>query len=229
MCRRPTSSDSVWSYEIGSKNSFADNRILLNASAYYIKWKNIQQNVPLTLCGFQFTGNLGEADSNGFDLQSVFKLNNAFTVGGTFSYTDAKYTQTVRLAPTVLSIVQDGDHLPASPWTVAAFAQANIPVFARSAYLRADYQYSAKQTDTVAAADALNGGFPQGFEGIPAQSFTSVRAGLTWSGWDVSLFAQNLFDSQPRLTAQPVFVPYSLYTVVSYRPRTVGLTATFRY
>ena len=108
-------SDSVWSYEIGSKNSLAGNRVVLNASAYYIKWKNIQQNVPLTACGFQYTGNLGEARSTGFDLQSVVKLNRLLTVGGTFSYTNAQYTNTVQLAPTVLSIVQDGDHLPQHP------------------------------------------------------------------------------------------------------------------
>lgn len=223
-------SDSVWSYEIGSKNSLADNRILLNASAYYIKWKNIQQNVPLTACGFQYTGNLGEARSTGFDLQSVVKLNRLLSVGGTFSYTSAQYTQTVQIAPTVLSIVQDGDHLPASPWAVVTFVQATLPVFERSGYVRADYQYSAKQTATVAAANALNGGFPEGFDGIPAQSFTSLRAGLSWSGWDVSVFAQNLFDTFPRLGgAQEIFAPYSLYTAYSYRPRTVGLTATYRY
>ena len=223
-------SDSVWSYEIGSKNSLAENRVVLNASAYYIKWKNIQQNVPLTACGFQYTGNLGEARSTGFDLQSVAKLSRLLTVGGTFSYTNAQYTNTVQLAPTVLSIVQDGDHLPASPWTVVTFVQASLPVFENSGYVRADYQYSAKQTATVAAANALNGGFPAGFDGIPAQSFTSLRAGLTWSGWDVSLFAQNLFDSFPRLGgAAEVFAPYSLYTAYSYRPRTLGLTATYRY
>jgi hypothetical protein len=110
------------------------------------------------------------------------------------------------------------------------FVQATLPVFERSGYVRADYQYSAKQTATVAAANALNGGFPEGFDGIPAQSFTSLRAGLSWSGWDVSVFAQNLFDTFPRLGgAQEIFAPYSLYTAYSYRPRTVGLTATYRY
>lgn len=222
-------SDNVWSYEVGSKNTFADNRVLLNASAYFIKWKNIQQNVPLTACGFQYTGNLGEADSKGFDLQSVVKLNDLVSFGGTFSYTDARFTQTVQLAPTVLSIVQNGDHLPASPWMVSAFAQSNLPVWRGSAYVRADYQYSAKQTDLVAAADPLNGGFPQGFEGIPAQSFTSLRAGWAGNGWDVSVFSQNLFNTQPRLASTSIFVPYSLYTVVGWRPRTTGLTVTYRY
>jgi len=223
-------SDNVWSYEVGSKNSLADNRVVLNASAYYIRWKNIQQNVPLTLCGFQYTGNLGEARSTGADLQTVVKLSRLFSIGGTFSYTNAQYTRTVQLAPTVLSIVQDGDHLGAAPWTLATFVQATLPISKRSAYVRADYQYSAKQTATVAAANALNGGFPAGFDSIPAQSFTSLRGGLTWSGWDVSLFAQNLFNTFPRLGgAQEVFAPYSLYTAYSYRPRTVGVTATYRY
>ena len=222
-------SDSVWSYEVGSKNVVADNRLVLNASAYYIKWKDIQQNVPLTACGFQFTSNLGEATSTGFDLQSVFAVSRNVSLGATFSYTDAKYTQTVQLAPTAFSIVQDGNHLPASPWSVTAFFQANLPLERRTAYLRADYQYAAKQTDTVAAADARNGGFPEGFVGIPTQSWASLRAGLTWDGWDISVFSQNLFNTDPRLSTQQVLVPYSLYTVVSWRPRTSGLTVTYRY
>jgi len=223
-------SDNVWSYEIGSKNVFADRRVLLNASAYYIKWNNIQQNVPLTACGFQYTGNLGAAKSTGFDLQSVVSLSRVFSLGGTFSYTDAQFTKTVQLAPTVFSIVQNGDHLSASPWTAAVFAQATLPLSGRNGYVRADYQYSAKQTDTVGASNVLNGGFPVGFDVIPAQSFTSLRAGLNWGGWDVSLFAQNLFDSAPRLGgATEIFAPYSLYTAFSYRPRTIGVTGIYHY
>jgi iron complex outermembrane recepter protein len=223
-------SDSLWSYEIGSKNSFAENRILLNASAYYIKWKDIQQNVPLTACGFQYTGNLGEARSTGFDLQAVANLTQALSVGANFSYIDAQYTKTVQLEPTVFSIVQDGDRLPAAPWAVSAFAQATIPLAGSKAYARVDYRYSAKQSGTVAAANPLNGGFPAGFDPIPSQSFTSLRAGLNRGAWDVSLYAQNLFDTHPRLGgAMEILAPYSLYTAYSYRPRTVGLTGTYHY
>jgi outer membrane receptor protein involved in Fe transport len=224
------SSDSLWSYEIGSKNSLADNRVLLNASAYYIKWKNIQQNVPLTACGFQYTGNLADARSTGFDLQTIANLTKVLSVGANFSYIDAQYTETVQLAPGVFSIVQDGDRLPASPWSVSAFAQATVPLSGAKAYARVDYQYSAKQNGTVAAANPLNGGFPAGFDAIPSQSFTSLRTGLNWGGWDVSLYAQNLFDTHPRLGgAMEILAPYSLYTAYSYRPRTVGLTGTYHY
>jgi iron complex outermembrane recepter protein len=225
-------SDSLWSYELGTKSSFADHRVILNASAYLVKWKNIQQNVALG-CGFQFTSNLGEARAQGFDLQLAAKPNSVLSFGGIMSYTEAKFTKTVQLQPTVQSIVQDGDHLANSPWTLATYGQVNFPLLEKNAYMRADYQYSAKQTDIVPNQNPLNGGYALWFPSVPSQSFTSLRAGLTWSGWDVSLFAQNVFDTRPRLSAtQDIPLPTGgtpLFYVISWRPRTVGLTATFRY
>ena len=124
--------DNVWSYELGTKNTFDDRRVLLNASVYYIKWNSIQQNVELP-CGFQFTDNLGAAASRGFDLQTEYKVSDALTVGGTFGYTNASYTQTVfatqvaAQTPGSFSIVQDGDHLSGAPWTVGAVQSGEFP------------------------------------------------------------------------------------------------------
>lgn len=223
-------SDSVWSYEVGAKNLLADNRVLLNASAYLVKWNDIQQNVPLTACGFQFTSNLGAARSRGFDVQAQVKFAERLSLGGTFGYTDAEFTRTVQLQPTVQSIVRDGDHLAVSPWMVTAFGQLNFPAFERNAYLRADLQYNAAQTDRVPAQNPLNGGYALWFEGVPQQTYASLRAGLQWHGFDLSLFAQNLLDTRPRLTAtQDIATPQggtSLFYVISARPRTIGLTLT---
>jgi hypothetical protein len=107
----------------------------------------------------------------------------------------------VQLSPTVYSIVQDGDHLPASPWTVSAFAQANVPLDRHTAYARVDYTYAAKQTDTVAASDPLNGGFPRHF-GIPGQADFAAR-GHDLGRVDVPLLPE-LFNTDPKLNAQSV-------------------------
>ncbi len=229
------SSDNVWSYEVGTKNTFADRRLLLDASVYFIKWNNIQQNVALP-CGFQFTANLGAAESRGFDLQTQFKVNDALTMGGTVGYTNASYTETVFATqvaaetPGSFSIVQDGNHLVGAPWQVAVFAQVNFPLAATNGYVRADYQYSAKQTDVVAAQDPLNGGVPSSVPAIPSTSFTSLRAGTKWAQFDVSLFAQNLFDSQPKLSVvDNSGVGSPLFQAITWRPRTIGVTATYRY
>jgi len=229
------SSDSVWSYELGTKNTFDDRRLLLNASIYFIKWNNIQQNVALP-CGFQFTDNLGAAQSRGFDLQTEYKLNDALTVGGTFGYTNADYTQTVFATQVAaetagsFSIVQDGNHLPGAPWTLALFGQVNFPLMSTHGYVRGDYQYSAKQTSVTAAQDPANGGLPGAFPPIPSTAFTSLRAGTRWAGFDVSLFAQNLFDTQPKLSVvNNSGVESPLFQAITWRPRTIGVTATYRY
>jgi iron complex outermembrane recepter protein len=229
------SSDSVWSYELGTKNSFDDKRLLVNASVYFIKWSNIQQNVALP-CGFQFTDNLGAAESRGVDLQTQFKVNDMLTVGGTFGITNASYTETVYATQIAaesagsFSIVQDGDHLPGAPWTAAVFGQLNYPLGSSSGYLRADYQYSAKQTATVAAQDPANGGLPSAFPPIPSTSFLSLRAGARWTGVDLSLFAQNVCNTQPRLSVvDNAGVSSPLFQAITWRPRTIGVTAIYRY
>ena len=229
------SSDTVWSYELGSKNSWIDRRLLVDASVYYIKWNNIQQNVNLQ-CGFQFTENLGVAQSRGFDLQAQFKVNDALTVGATYGYTDAYYTQTVYATPVAaetpgaLSIVQDGNHLPSAPWTLALFSQVNFPLFAKRGYARMDYQYSAKQNSIIAAQDPANGAIPFSVPPIPSTSFTSLRAGLKWAGFDVSLFTQNLFNTEPKLSViNNAGVPSPLFQDITWRPRTTGITATYHY
>jgi len=224
--------DSVWSYEIGSKSSFLQGRALLDVSAYLIRWNNIQQNVPLTACGFQFTGNLGQAESKGVDLQAGFQLSSAFTVGGTFAFDDAYYSRTVKLAPAALSIVQQGDHIAGSPWQLVLFSQGNFRAFAREGYARVDFQYSARQTDIVPNQNPLDGAYGLWYPSVPAQSWTSLRTGVKWGGFDLSLYVQNLFDTHPRLTVnQDVATPAGgtpLLYVISWRPRTVGVTLTYR-
>jgi outer membrane receptor protein involved in Fe transport len=220
--------DSVWSYELGTKNLFGNSRLLVNASAFLVKWSDIQQNVPLTACGFQFTSNLGSAESRGFDLQAAWRPNRAVTLGGTLGYTDARFTRTVQLQPSVQSIVRDGDHLAVSPWMLATYGQLDFHVRERVVYLRADYQYAAHQRARVPQQNPANGSYGLWFEGIPRQSQAALRAGVRWRGFDLSLFAQNLFDSQPRLSAtQDIATPQGgtpLFYVVTARPRTLGVT-----
>ena len=224
--------DSVWSYEVGGKSSFLERRALLDVSAYLIRWNDIQQNVPLTACGFQFTGNLGQAQSKGLDLQAEFELGRALTVGGSFALNAAYYTKTVKLAPTALSIVQDGDHIAGSPWQAAVYGQANFPVLTREGYARVDFQYAARQKAVVPNQDPLDGGYGLWYPSVPVQSWTSLRTGLRWGGYDLSLYAQNLFDTRPRLTVnQDLATPTGgtpLLYVITWRPRTIGVTLKFR-
>jgi iron complex outermembrane recepter protein len=229
-------SDSVWSYEIGSKNELLEHRLRLSASAYLIDWKNIQQSVALNSCGFAYVANLGKAQSRGFDLQADMAVTHDFLLGLSVGYNDAKFTQTVQaVAGAPVNLVTDGDHIAAWPWNVAASAQYTFTVSGdRDAYIRADYQYQAGQSGLTAQNDPANGGFqPWNIFHLPPTSQLAVRSGVRWQGFDVSLFCNNLTNSHTVLSQTPSIriVPTELlnYQYTTFRPRTYGITASFRF
>jgi outer membrane receptor protein involved in Fe transport len=229
-------SDSVWSYEIGAKDDLLDHRLRLDTSVYYIDWKNIQQTIALNSCGFTYVSNLGKARSTGFDLQANLALTRNLKVGLAVGYDDAKFTQTVKAVPGApVNLVTEGDHIPGWPWNIAASAQYTFLAFGgHESYVRADYQYQSRQSDLVPRNDPANGGYqPWNFFEMPQTSLLTMRAGVRWSGFDVSLFCKNLTDSHPVLSLSPSIKinPAELvdYQLTTYRPRTYGITASYRY
>jgi outer membrane receptor protein involved in Fe transport len=65
------------------------------------------------------------------------------------------------------------------------------------------------------------------------QSNATLRTGLKRGGLDLSFFVTNLFDTHPRLSVnQDVGAPSGgtpLLYVITSRPRTLGLTVTYRH
>jgi outer membrane receptor protein involved in Fe transport len=226
-------SDSVWSYEIGSKNVLANRRVQLSSSIYYIDWRNIQQNVALNSCGFQFVANLGSATSKGLDLQADIQATDKLNIAVAMGYTDAKYDESVRGGPlATANLISDGDHIPGAPWTAALAMQYGFTAFGgRESYARADYQYQSKQTDLTAGNNPRNGTFlPQNVFIPPSTNLLSLRAGTKWSdGLDLSLFVNNVFNKHPTLAQTASPGPVLLLQQSTFRPRTFGLTAAYRY
>lgn len=241
-------SDSVKSYEIGAKNRPTDS-LRVATSLYYIQWDNIQQNVYLPGCGFQFTANVGLAVSKGFDLQADWSATRSLTIETAIGFTDARYTQDASLAPGGQPIAKAGDAVvgdngvAAPPWTVTIGANYDFKAFDLPSYFRIDYEYQSKSHTLTAAEDSSVS--PTVYDPFaytpPATTFVSARVGAVYRGWNVSGFVDNLFDSHPLLrpggagnahsdidpTAPPgqgVLVRY--YT---FRPRTFGITTTYHF
>jgi outer membrane receptor protein involved in Fe transport len=209
------SSDSLWSYELGTKNTFMDHTLQLNASVYYVDWKNIQQNVYLPSCGEQFTGNLGQARSVGGDIELLFRPIPALTLDLTAAYTDAKLTKTscggdLAYDAATLSctapgatparpIASDGDALPAAPWAFTASAEYHFAGWTdHQPYLRLDYQYTTAQTDKTAGQNVNNALFDTTLPGLPSIKNLSARLGLRFGGFDVSIYGNNLTNEHTK-------------------------------
>src|SRR5215472_6235720 len=89
---RSFKSDSLWNYEIGTKNAWLDHRVILNAAAFDIRWKNIQQAILLQ-CGFQYIANAGAAQSKGGELDLRARATNRLDVSLGVGYQHAKITE----------------------------------------------------------------------------------------------------------------------------------------
>jgi iron complex outermembrane recepter protein len=245
------SSDSLWSYELGGKNTFLDHRLQINSSLFLIDWKNIQQNVYLPTCGEQFTANLGQVQSRGGDIDMLFRPVDSLMLELTVAYTDARFTKSscagalqfdaivgkctgiVNGVPSSAPpIVSEGDRLPGAPWSITAAAEKTFAWQERHPYLRVDYQFTNAQTALLPIQDTRNALVDATLPGLPQTKNLQLRAGLRWRGYDVSLFAQNLLDQHPVLFKSRDIannMTDNLYFARGVRPRTVGLTATYRY
>src|ERR1700678_2013509 len=61
-------SDTLWSYEVGTKIQLPHPGLLVSAAAFHIDWKNLQQQVALP-CGYYFDLNGNDATINGAEIE----------------------------------------------------------------------------------------------------------------------------------------------------------------
>lgn len=245
-------SDSLWSYELGSKNAFLDHRMQINASIFYIDWSNIQQNVYLSSCGEQFTANVGHAKSQGGDIELNYKPMESLTLNATAAYVDAKLTKTAcagtltvsngfcvgGVAGPVPPLATKGDALLGAPWSFTAAAEYHFAPWGNATpYARVDFQYTTAQTSLLSFQNSRNGVFDATLPGLPVTRDLSLRGGARFNGLDLSLYANNLTNAHPLLFAARDIYPLplgapttdTLYFGRGVRPLTVGLTATYHY
>lgn len=223
-------SDSVWSYEVGSKNKLFGRKVQLEASAFYIDWKNIQQSVGLNQCGFNYTDNLGGATSKGFDIQLQIKPTKSLTLGGSIGYTKAEFKGTVRAGPTApFNLVTKGDDIPLNPWQIYVNGQYDFDVAGRTSFIRFDYQFLSKQTAMTVNRDPLNGTADLTIPANVAVSALSLRTGTSLGAVDLSVFVNNLTNEHPLLLRQHDLGSSTLYRDATLRPRTFGITGSIRY
>jgi iron complex outermembrane recepter protein len=222
------SSDSLWSYELGTKNMFWNRRFELNASLFWIDWKNIEQNIVLPTCDYTFVANIGEVASRGGDLAAQLRVTDSLTIGATLGYVSAVYSKSIPGA--TANVITEGDHLIVSPWTMAFSAEYVFNDFeSKKPYARVDYQLSTQQNSLTQIRDPNNVVYDPTIPVLPSTKSLSARSGLRWAGLDISVYGNNLTNTRPILYTSHDSVTAPLYYQYTWRPRTCGVTATYRY
>ncbi|CAM3774155.1 TonB-dependent receptor [Roseateles saccharophilus] len=233
-------SDSVWSYELGSKQTLADGAAQLSGSLYLIRWSNVQTQVELPTCGFGYIANMGAATSKGFDMELQVKASKALTLSASLGYDKAEYSQSVTNAGFTLGLspvqylVKSGDALPTPRWTAALGAEYGWQLGSvGAAFVRADYQFASGYARIGSEGTQ---GYDPDTRMVNALHLLNLRAGLKSGAWDYSLYVKNALNtrtemsrfhsfSQSAITGQPS----QLYYGTALAPRMVGASVNYRF
>jgi len=216
-------SDSLWSYEIGSKSRLLDNRLSLNVSAFHIDWKNIQQNVVLPTSGFDFETNAGRATVNGLEFEARWRATDALTLSAGASWTHAVFAEDNPALGFDASgdvNARKGDEIQGVPkYSARLGAEYRFaPMAIGSAFVRGSAQWTGASHGTVvkSSSDYIR----------PAYVTADASAGLSLDRWEFTLFVKNLTNNQ-RIIQQPSIQGVS--EAYYLRPRTIGLTAAYEF
>jgi iron complex outermembrane receptor protein len=217
--------EKIWSYEVGVKGSWLDDRLRTNASAFYYDYEDLQVN--------QFSGvtnlitNAATSKIAGVEAEILARPTGALELDFSAAYLDATYreylTRDANL-PGAPVVDLSGNRMPKAPeLTLTAGAELSTAVTSAGARLvlrgEARYQSSAffDQFET-----------PQLEQG----GYSIVNARLVFAGaddrWSIAAFGRNLGD---KLYRQGMVRVDNVFGTVAFlgAPRTYGFEVTARF
>ncbi len=207
--------DSLWSYELGVKTRALSDTLALSAALFDIRWSNMQQDVVLTSCGFDYKTNTGNAESKGVELEARQKIGDHWTLSLGGNYTDAKMTGDVA----ALTIVK-GDRIPGVPdWSIGTNVEYATRLGGDSrGYARLNGQWTGPSQGVIFRTDP----------DFNRQGYFVMGGSLSVERdrYSLSLFLDNALNMH-KVIQRPnlALVDYG----VTVRPRTVGLGANFTF
>ena len=208
--------DKTYDYDLGFKGTFFDHKFSVDASVYYIKWRDIQLDTN-TPSGYSYTTNASEAKSEGVELSIEVRPLAGLKITGWGAYDHAVLTQTYN------GFGNAGDHLPNTPtWSGYLAADQEFPlVSGLSGFAGASIGYQGNRTPNIGPlpSSATPGD-------LPAYTKADLRAGLKWGPWSARAYADNVTNQTPRVTY--IGGPFG-NGYVDLRPRTVGFSVARKF
>jgi outer membrane receptor protein involved in Fe transport len=238
--------DNTWSYELGSKQRLANGRLSIDASVYYIDWRNIQWYYFFPDCGYGLVFNLGNARSQGFDLQLDGRITPQLLGSLSVGFDEANFKNTVILNQTQpVPVVAAGQTLGQAPWTVYASLEYQFRLNERAGYyLRVTDDFRSANEGPYLYQNPNSAVYDPNLKPNPSSNQIDLRTGRHFADWDLSLFVNNLLNATPVTEVSHYAtgvndnpndpnngnsVPSPIFAAAGLRPRTYGATAIFRY
>ncbi|MBL0029559.1 MAG: TonB-dependent receptor [Rhodanobacteraceae bacterium] len=222
----PFDDESVTSFEIGTKKSFNDDSLFLNAALFHNKYEDIQLSV---FSAYDSNGdgtddsffgdftNAGQATVQGLELELQWLATDRLSISGNAAWLDAAYDEFVSRG----TDIADSQYMTNAPKRSGALTLAYTwPAFGGELMARATTSYQSKVYPTTDLSEVI------------AQSgYSLFNAGLVWRGegpWSFSLQGSNLGDKEYRTTGYNIPV-LGILTGFYGAPRQYTLAATYSF
>ncbi len=215
--------ETIWSYEVGAKSEFLDNRVRVNLAAFQNDVSNLQLSNISTVVN-PFTGasttttivnNVGKARTKGFEVELAAKPVSWLTLSGNYAYTDAKAIQGTE---TTNGTAFGGNR------SVAGFTLPRSPKHSGTASAAIDYPVGDTDFSIFARGDLTyqSRRYAEIQNLIWADPFTriNVSGGIAGKGWKATAFMKNVGNSATSLNGFRYLDPATFRrTAVDFLPR----------
>jgi iron complex outermembrane receptor protein len=218
-------------YELGIKTGFFDNRVLFNLTGFYTKVEDFQATVvdsSQTVALRGYLSNIPEVVVKGIEADTIVRPVDGLTLRGSLAYSHGAYTD-YPAGPCPLEL----QTAATTACDLTGRPLVGLPKWVET--VSADYVTPLGATGSVVAH--IDSGWRSSYYGDPSLSRYTLIKGYNLTnasigyrsnqGWEVSVFARNLFDADyiQNLTIQAGNSGLILGTPSD--PRTVGVTLRF--
>lgn len=238
--------ETLWSYEIGAKTQFFDNRVQFNADAFFMDYKNKQVTTQDASAGggvnlSTVTRNAGQAEIYGFSADVVIAVTEELTLTGGYAYLDTEYTDFVFTTLSANDLVRGGN---CTPTTVGTTPVCEVSLTGNALERQPKHAFTLGANGSFPITDDMNlvAEVDLQYQGdrplsqwnrwtLPSYVNVDARLGVEGDQWSVIAYADNLFDSDKIRSGQENFDLFSFGTAINlFVPdqRQIGLRLSYK-
>jgi outer membrane receptor protein involved in Fe transport len=217
-------SDNLYNYEIGTKNTLADGRMVLNVTFYHMDWKNIQIQAEDPSPTNFTTGilNFPEAKIDGVESNISWLPMEQLTLTGTLGYNNAKLKNDALLwAGTDEEVtIPKGTRLPIMPdWKFSLNARGDFDgqLWGAHPFTLASWTYNGSSLNSLGVSAGVAQEPPRE---NAAFNIVNIRFGLQGDDWSAQLFVDNLLNEYANVFFS---TRWTQLRAAVLPPRTIGI------
>ncbi|MEM7329877.1 MAG: TonB-dependent receptor [Pseudomonadota bacterium] len=225
----------TWNYEASFRSKWLDDRLTINANAFFIDWTDQQVNVQLSSNTFDTeTQNAGSSEVLGFELETQYQASDNLDVYGSIGIAESEFTD---LCATVSIAIIDGLETCEIDGATGFDFSGNTFTSAPDLTIAGGFTWQNENWIVNGNANYASAAFsqlarPQERKTIDERTLVNFRAGWRNDNFGIYLTGDNVFDEE-YLTSLFTFDPANNFNDPQFarfgRPQTFALQleATF--